>query len=162
MEARSAESWRVDSYQVPVPLGDCSLHFSVVSEAGVLKIDTAIIVDGGKGEDANGKSAKEIIEDTVNKLTPKYEEFPGFHYWLVSHWDDDHYHGALYYLLERKQKQEKQVEVFGPVSWDDKVLGMSSGTHQDVSGFWFTSVHTADLVTTAEHEKACRKEMQDI
>ena len=145
MEARSDESWRVDSYQVPVPLGDCSLHFSVVSKAGKLEIDTAIIVDDGSGKDANGRSAKDAIEATVGEVTTKYkyEEFPGFHYWLVTHWDDDHYDGALYYLLERKQKQkhEKQIEVYGPVRWDDESLGVRSEKDREVSGLWFTSIH---------------------
>ena len=155
MLADSDKSWRVDSFQVPVPLGDCSLHFSIVRQKeGKPEIETAIIVDGGSGkDDANGKSAKEIINDTVSEVKTKYTKFKGFDYWLVTHWDDDHYDGALEYLVGNG----KEVVVFGPVHWQDERHGMSV-TGQNVSGLCFASVHTADLLTTAENEKIAREE----
>ena len=129
MQSNSDVSHGVDSYQVPVPLGDCSLHFSVVRTTGEKKseIKTAIIVDGGKNDD--GMSATQKIEATVVEVTEKYTNFNGFRYWLVTHWDDDHYAGALQYLVGQKEP----VEVFGPVSWEHKDLGVRSEKDQIVS-----------------------------
>ena len=115
MFSDSDESWRVDSYQVLVPLGDCSLHFSVQHrKEGKPEISTAIIVDGGSSKDINGISAKKIIEDTVREVANKYTSSPDFRSWLATHWDDDHYAGELEYLAEKKSP----VNVFGPVPWD--------------------------------------------
>ena len=68
-------------------------------------------------------------------MTKKYTEFPGFHYWLVTHWDDDHYAGALDYF----GGEGAPFELYGPVSWDNGSLGMRSDKDREVSGLWFTS-----------------------
>ena len=70
-------SWSVRSYQVPVPLGDCSFHFLVKKFENKLepKIETAIIVDGGKnyGE----YSACDIIEETLRQVISNDYAQPG-------------------------------------------------------------------------------------
>ena len=101
----------VDSYQIPVPLGECSIHFLVRRQSGLEagkakekpRIQVAILVDGGEPTEP----ACAAIVHTLKALESEYGEypgsaehdpFPGFTFWLVTHWDDDHYLGALQYF----------------------------------------------------------------
>ena len=120
MDAKSHPSWGVDSYQVPVPNGDCSFHFLVRRDMDkqAVTIHKAIIVDGGQPK----TDAREAIEDTIKNVTKIYKDFLGFDYWLVTHWDTDHYAGALEYL----SKGTKKPRVFGPVAWNNNDLGAST------------------------------------
>lgn len=132
----------VDSYQVPVPLGDGAMHFLVKrpTAAGTGKankqpyIEVAILVDGGKDggkdDDKETKSACDAIVNTLNTLEKEYGEwpghekkipFPGFTVWLVTHWDDEHYLGALDYFTTVLKSSPKTVA--SPVPFDDHQWG---------------------------------------
>ena len=116
MQSLPAE-WRIDSYQVPVPTGDCSLHLlvSVSKEGDEVKnfIERSIIVDSG--EDAEAASI--AIENTIQALNRKYdEEITTFDFWLITHWGKDHYAGALKYFTKDDIKQKPIV--FDPVQFN--------------------------------------------
>ena len=99
-----------------MPIGDCSFHFAVIWPVGKPKAPSiffAIIVDGGK--DGNGEEAHKIIEETLVDLQKKYGlDKILFDYWLVTHWDDDHFAGALKYFQTIVDKKHLP-QVFGPV-----------------------------------------------
>ena len=83
-----------------MPIGDCSFHFAViwpVDKPEDLSIFSAIIVIGGK--DREGEKAHKIIEETLVHLQIRCKvDKIRFKYWLVTHWDDDHFAGALTYF----------------------------------------------------------------
>lgn len=125
----------VDSYQIPVPSGDCSIHFLVerhsVAESGKEKkkpcIEVAILVDGGEPA---GPACTAIVE-TLETLESEYggypgrkdgHPFPGFTYWLVTHWDRDHYLGALEYISTVLKGFDKPVTA-ASVPIDDSTWG---------------------------------------
>ena len=110
METEEKWEYGVDSYQVLVPTGDCSIHFLVQRQSGAEvgkeekpRIEVAILVDGGKA----AKPACKAIIETLKTLKGVYgkspvwkakRRLPDFVFWLVTHWDGDHYRGALEYF----------------------------------------------------------------
>ena len=135
----------VDSYQIPVPNGDCAFHFLVDRSQGVgnFVIEKAIIVDGGRGAD----EACKVIKDTLAQLQDdKYGKRDiVFDYWLVTHWDEDHYAGALEYFDKLDDEKRKQFKgVYGPVSVSKEELGMENKDHQQVSALTDTLRTTAN------------------
>lgn len=140
IEEEIVSPWQVHSYQVPVPLGDCSFHFLVDTSNSKRDINTAILVDGGRDHDAAAK----VIRDTVVTLTPNYtwhgmEGFLGFDWWLVTHWDNDHYAGALKYFENLLGTKDNKIDyafprprVFGPVGALNDLYGISISDDRDV------------------------------
>ncbi|KAF2108742.1 hypothetical protein BDV96DRAFT_652675 [Lophiotrema nucula] len=86
---KPTSQWVVDNFQVPVPLGDCSIHLLV--EYGVIK--RAIIMDGGKSADVF--KAYEQILSAIHAVQNRYGHKWRFDAWVVTHWDEDHYEGVL-------------------------------------------------------------------
>lgn len=84
--------WCVVTYQIPVPMGDCSIH---VRHFGKEKV-AAILMDGGTNAEASDRidqAWKEVKADlgiTNLKLSG----------WVVTHWDGDHYKGGLTWLTK--------------------------------------------------------------
>jgi glyoxylase-like metal-dependent hydrolase (beta-lactamase superfamily II) len=78
----------VTTYQIPVPKGDCSIHVRCCNGAP----ETAIIMDGGKGENVVSH-----IDAAWNYIKTKHNnvKLAG---WVVTHWDDDHYEGTQMWL----------------------------------------------------------------
>ncbi|KAF3126888.1 hypothetical protein TWF594_000844 [Orbilia oligospora] len=94
----SEKIWTVDNWQIPVPLGDCSVHLLVEDK----KIRRAFIMDGGKK--ADGIDPMVPILNTLSLIDKKYADTNWtFDKWVVTHWDEDHYEGVLS-LLESKTK----------------------------------------------------------
>ncbi|KAF3111835.1 hypothetical protein TWF706_011565 [Orbilia oligospora] len=94
----SEKIWTVDNWQIPVPLGDCSVHLLVEDK----KIRRAFIMDGGKK--ADGIDPIVPILNTLSLIDKKYADTNWtFDKWVVTHWDEDHYEGVLS-LLESKTK----------------------------------------------------------
>lgn len=131
----------VDTFQIPVPGGDCSIVLLVdnpparartVNETDASyyhnqppsnsqdcrgTVLRAILIDGGhdgaKGGGYKGKNASQLIKQTINIIESQYNlavfdshghairtftlTFDG---WVITHWDRDHYCGALYLLWE--------------------------------------------------------------
>ncbi|KAK0624295.1 hypothetical protein B0T14DRAFT_565578 [Immersiella caudata] len=87
-------TWRVDNWQVPVPVGDCSVHL-LIKNPGLtsMEVVSAFIMDGGK--DAAGDAAHEQI---LKALAAIDESLSGIRWfldaWVVTHWDSDHYKGV--------------------------------------------------------------------
>ena len=132
---RPPESWHIDSYQVPVPTGDCSIHLLVdVSGTGnqtANTIERSIIVDGGEEAGAASKA----IQDAVDLFSGKYSnDSTTFNFWLVTHWDKDHYAGALKYLTKDDTNDDikDKPKVFGPVQFDDNQNVMLSEEQEKV------------------------------
>ncbi|KAF4440704.1 hypothetical protein FACUT_3242 [Fusarium acutatum] len=131
----------VDTFQIPVPGGDCSIvllvdnppararttnetdasyyHNQPTSNSQVCRgtVLRAILIDGGhdgaNGGGYKGKNASQLIKQTINLIESQYNlavfdsrgqasrtftlRFDG---WVITHWDRDHYCGALYLLWE--------------------------------------------------------------
>ena len=148
LDKSNDQEWCVDSYQLPVPLGDCAIHFLVVQPEDKSKkpdIITSILVDGGKGK----TEACDVIEGALMQLKGRYNSFPGktdgrafpgFKNWLVTHWGDDHYAGALEHfrrLRDQHIEQDKPLVygkpiVYGPVSATDPDSGTTNNVDKEV------------------------------
>lgn len=100
--------WTVENFQIPVPVGDCSVH--ILLRDG--QVHNAFIMDGGK--DSGGKKAHGMILESLlwidaillsiySSLEPKWT----FDSWVVTHWDKDHYAGMMEFF------KHQQVEHFG-------------------------------------------------
>ncbi|QGJ00604.1 hypothetical protein CEK26_002048 [Fusarium fujikuroi] len=89
-------SWIVENFQIPVPVGDCSIHFLVNEQRK--SVEYAFIMDGGTGKH---HSASEAIVGTLKcakaylKSTWKIEGEIKFNLWVVTHWNDDHFRGVM-------------------------------------------------------------------
>ncbi|KAF3171294.1 hypothetical protein EYR41_010098 [Orbilia oligospora] len=92
----SEGDWKVDNWQIPVPLGDCSVHLLVKNR----KIERAFIMDGGKK--ADGIDPAVPILNTLSLIDKKYGTNWVLNRWVVTHWDEDHYEGVLS-LLESEE-----------------------------------------------------------
>ncbi|KAK6343125.1 hypothetical protein TWF718_008498 [Orbilia javanica] len=103
-----ANSWTVDNWQVPVPLGDCSVHLLLCNG----RIRRAFIMDGGKKADQ--VDPKSAILDTLELIDDKYGKYWSLNKWVVTHWDEDHYQGVLDLLLsDEKNLTRKHHEDVG-------------------------------------------------
>ncbi|KAM0544226.1 hypothetical protein ACHAPJ_011915 [Fusarium lateritium] len=131
----------VDTFQIPVPGGDCSIillvdnppartrttnetdasyyHNQPTSNSQYCRgtVLRAILIDGGhdgaRGGGYKGNDASQLIKQTINIIESQYNlavfdsrglatrtstlTFDG---WVITHWDRDHYCGALYLLWE--------------------------------------------------------------
>ena len=89
--------YKVYNFQIPVPLGDCSVHLLFCDGC----VHNAFIMDGGT--DSGGKNAHEMITESLQWidgiLLSEYEETYKadwtFQSWVVTHWDKDHYKGVV-------------------------------------------------------------------
>lgn len=119
----AASAIEVDTYQIAVPNGDCSIHLLVQrwkpesingdypGSRGL--IHRALLVDGGNAgiPSKYGIMASWIIRMTIDKIQQDYYQVTSasnatprrmgrfnrlkFDAWVVTHWDADHYMGAL-------------------------------------------------------------------
>ena len=95
--------WKVYNFQIPVPVGDCSVH--LLFRDGC--VHNAFIMDGGK--DSGGKKAHDMITESLQWidgiLMSKYEKYKAdwtFQSWVVTHWDKDHYQGVIdFFKIQR-------------------------------------------------------------
>ena len=108
--------YAVDTYQVGVPNGDCSIHLQVqrgnggggIERTGAHRgnIVKAILVDGGSDWAGNSDKAKEILEESIREIQQDYRlqettiKQLVFNSWVVTHWDRDHWAGALSMIIE--------------------------------------------------------------
>ncbi|KAH7154577.1 hypothetical protein DER46DRAFT_664289 [Fusarium sp. MPI-SDFR-AT-0072] len=102
-------AWIVENFQVPVPLGDCSIHVLVKNRESV---EYAFIMDGGV--DSGDYSASNAIIMTLNYvndyLKSKYriEVKIKFNLWVVTHWDADHFRGVMDLIAKFEKKKENK------------------------------------------------------
>lgn len=90
----------VDTYQIAVPNGDCSVHLTVQRTGNLEgKILSSILMDGGNDGLRGAENAAKIIEDSLEMIRARYD--PGgpkeiqFDAWVITHWDNDHWAGSL-------------------------------------------------------------------
>ncbi|KAF5689353.1 hypothetical protein FCIRC_1457 [Fusarium circinatum] len=101
--------WIVENFQVPVPLGDCSIHVLIKNRKSV---EYAFIMDGGV--DSGEYSASEAILlalGYVNKYLRTHYSITKniqFNLWVVTHWDADHFRGMMELIGEFTEKPKKQ------------------------------------------------------
>lgn len=94
--ASSKGRWTVDNWQIPVPLGDCSVHLLIDNKPK--RIINAFIMDGGKASD--DLTAEEQILRALKAIDAHHwdpnttKELWKFDAWVVTHWDHDHYAGV--------------------------------------------------------------------
>ncbi|KAK6518680.1 hypothetical protein TWF506_005817 [Arthrobotrys conoides] len=107
------EGWKVDNWQIPVPLGDCSVHLLTYDR----KIKRAFIMDGGKKADQVTPAA--AILKTLRLIDRKYGSSWLLDKWVVTHWDEDHYQGVLdllasddQYVCRGTTKKFKKIRLF--------------------------------------------------
>ncbi|KAJ3456206.1 hypothetical protein MRS44_016229 [Fusarium solani] len=90
----------VDTYQIAVPNGDCSVHL-LVQRTDILqgKILRSILMDGGNDGSASASHAADIIEVSLKMIWARYDpagpQEIKFDAWVVTHWDNDHWAGSL-------------------------------------------------------------------
>lgn len=92
--------WKVLMYQIPVPLGDCSIYVLMYDNI----IQNCFIMDGGTtsgGVHADEqiktawKAIKEELKGNVSRTNKKQNPSPlRFDSWVVTHWDQDHWRGV--------------------------------------------------------------------
>jgi len=96
-----AQNWTVDNWQIPVPLGDCSIHLLVNTAANRNedRIVHAFIMDGGKP--SGGVTATEQILLALSAIDKHHKNYTWkFDAWVVTHWDHDHYAGVQSMLAD--------------------------------------------------------------
>ena len=82
----------VATYQLPVGLGDCSVHL-LVKQDGTIK--SGFIMDGGRNSDEI--KAGDVIAKGLKTISETYlpsGSKPFLRAWVVTHWDADHYEGV--------------------------------------------------------------------
>lgn len=85
----TSTNWTVDNWQIPVPVGDCSVHLLVDGNKVVIH---AFIMDGGKSSD--GLTPEEQILRALTAIDNARKDWTWkFDAWVVTHWDHDHYAG---------------------------------------------------------------------
>lgn len=90
----TSANWAVDNWQIPVPVGDCSVHL-LVDENKPKKqaIIHAFIMDGGKASDE--LTPEEQILRALTAIDKARQNWTWqFDAWVVTHWDHDHYAGV--------------------------------------------------------------------
>ncbi|UPK95965.1 hypothetical protein LCI18_006900 [Fusarium solani-melongenae] len=90
----------VDTYQIAVPNGDCSVHLLVQRTAFRQgKILKSILMDGGNDGSSSAENAANIIEKSLKMIRARYDPEGSqeiqFDAWVVTHWDNDHWAGSL-------------------------------------------------------------------
>lgn len=91
LNAGKNPTYRVVTYQIPVPLGDCSAHL-VVSKDGKT-VHSAFLMDGGIT--SQKVEASEQIELALQFIDKEHGTNWKFHAWVVTHWDADHFYGMI-------------------------------------------------------------------
>ncbi|KAF5681215.1 transcriptional activator srcap [Fusarium heterosporum] len=124
--------YEVDSYQIAVPNGDCSVHF-LVDRSKAKKsnprtfgcIVRSVLMDGGNDGGKTAVTAAGCLRSALDELRSWYTimEATGpyqsqeyildtirFDAWVITHWDYDHWGGSLSMILADLQSQgvEKQ------------------------------------------------------
>ena len=100
-------SYRVMTYQIPVPLGDCSAHLLIDHDVdGKGDVIAAFLMDGGvsKGAAKDGfgetMTAAYRIRQALDFIDKQHGDQWKFHSWVVTHWDADHFHGVVDFFYE--------------------------------------------------------------
>lgn len=85
--------YRVDNWQIPVPIGDASAHFLVqVSEGNKPKVINAFFMDGGE-DGQNGDTAWGQIAKALSVIADAYDRGWVFDAVATTHHDSDHFKG---------------------------------------------------------------------
>jgi glyoxylase-like metal-dependent hydrolase (beta-lactamase superfamily II) len=82
----------VATYQLPVGLGDCSIHLLIKKDG---TIQSGFIMDGGRNSDEI--KAGDVITKGLKTISETYfpsGSKPFLRAWVVTHWDADHYEGV--------------------------------------------------------------------
>jgi glyoxylase-like metal-dependent hydrolase (beta-lactamase superfamily II) len=82
--------WCVVTYQIPVPIGDCSIHVRHYGKGQA----AAILIDGGTDAEASAR-IDQAWEEVKADLGITNLRLSG---WIVTHWDQDHYKGGFAWL----------------------------------------------------------------
>ena len=96
-------SYEVLTYQIPVPLGDCSVHV-LLQRGEVMK---SFIMDGGKNDGPKEKAVDKIksalafIRKDLTEMNVANDAWK-LDSWVVTHWDEDHYVGVMDLATEDK------------------------------------------------------------
>ena len=102
------DEWRVISYQIPVPIGDCSVHLLRRGS----QIVNAFIMDGGKDDAQLSNSAEKAYLRIVQSLEAidKLESNNVWQLdaWAITHWDADHYMGVEKFFLAGELKNGRK------------------------------------------------------
>ena len=111
-------TWRIDLFQITVPVGDCAIYL-LVEVSGMTRtsrniVHGAVLIDGGKPE----KFCVSRIRNTIQLINSTYKfaegqgfQDPGtddtdgnrklrFDSIVITHWDWDHYDGVLGILMD--------------------------------------------------------------
>lgn len=97
----TACKYRVDNWQIPVPIGDASAHFLVEVINPKPKVINAFFMDGGDNAQHHGgdDTARYKISQALPVMDKAYGNTWKFDAVVTTHHDRDHYHG-LEELLE--------------------------------------------------------------
>ncbi|KAJ5725997.1 uncharacterized protein N7483_007354 [Penicillium malachiteum] len=158
----------VESFQIAVPGGDCSIHLLInkndtdfwtrniqpnssnqslrqLVDANTREgLISAVLVDGGYdgGAKWTGVRAANAIRDALEDLTATYGEIK-FTSWVVSHWDRDHYSGSIRMILDDLHVQyTKQKNEANLTDGDAKNRIKSSYFMYDDAGKCLTTLYS--------------------
>ncbi|RSL77000.1 hypothetical protein CEP51_009456 [Fusarium floridanum] len=160
MEFQSKVS--VESFHINVGLGDCAIHVLAKRETttGKLYAESAVLIDGGLGNDA----ASQNIDDTIEAIETRFENLDSnknllrFRSVVVTHWDADHWEGIDRLLkrgselLDKKKRyrrfyydSEGTTTVYAPdVPTSKGSIKFEARMEENTYNFLFNGKHLAD------------------
>ncbi|KAJ4243312.1 hypothetical protein NW762_014837 [Fusarium torreyae] len=124
----TTSQWTVENFQVPVPIGDCSIHVLIHYNGEEYVVEYAFIMDGGA--EAGRLSPSDAINRTlefVNRYLITEYHLPNdsrlrFNLWVVTHWDADHFYGVRALLLDDDQDWKGDNFVENPLLYCGKYV----------------------------------------
>ncbi|KAJ5885447.1 hypothetical protein N7495_009957 [Penicillium taxi] len=114
IDSMKSDAFYVETIQAGVPNGECSIHLLLRRGQEKPVVERAVLIDGGNDgcmKHAGGKKACLAIELAMLDISNMYElgtryNVPGeitrlrFDAWVITHWDEDHYIGAMNYFVD--------------------------------------------------------------
>ncbi|KAI0412129.1 hypothetical protein F5X98DRAFT_380064 [Xylaria grammica] len=132
----TSPKYRVENWQIPVPIGDASAHFLVKVVAGNQKgkVINAFFMDGGEnpqwGKDtASGKISQALafIDEQYESKTWKFDAI------VTTHHDGDHYRG-LEGLLKATTTRHRVTSTYRQLYFADKLVYYSGNPGKKING----------------------------
>ncbi|TGJ82974.1 hypothetical protein E0Z10_g5808 [Xylaria hypoxylon] len=122
-------NYRVENWQIPVPIGDASAHFLLDVSGKNLRVINAFFMDGG--ENGQGDTASKQIMRALEAIDWAYGTGWKFDAIVTTHHDSDHYRG-LYDLLTLntavKRESSKMAQPYRKLYFQERLTFYSGGS----------------------------------
>lgn len=146
--------YRVENWQIPVPIGDASAHFLLDISGSSKRVINAFFMDGG--DDSGGDKASKQITRALEAIDDAYGTDWKFDAIVCTHHDSDHYRG-LEELLEDNTKRQRESSLqempFRKLYFQQTVTFYSGGSEGDNFRWWPSKCHKGikDIIIKGEY-----------